>query len=448
MTAPSERPPNPIEIDEVCHYFGDGSLRKQILFDVSVSVAPGEIVILTGPSGSGKTTLLTLMGALRSAQEGSVTVLGQELRGASAKRLVSVRQQIGYIFQAHNLLESLTASQNVQMALQLHEVGARERRERAAEILREVGLGERIEHHPGQLSGGQKQRVAIARALVANPKIILADEPTASLDKQSGRDVVGIMQRLAKEKDVTVVLVTHDNRILDIADRIVHLEDGRLSSFSDAVFSNTRQMMQLLGGMISRGDLGARVEELGTNEFGSMLEAVTGEARTFLRMSERSTVEAFEQLLDPVLEAFTRKVGQILDADRCSLWLLDRENQELWSKVAEGEDGASIELRIPCHAGIAGAAYGSGQALNIPDAYEDERFNPSSDRETGYRTRAILAIPLRDHAGRIFGVAQLLNRRDGQPFDANDERTFGEFMGSVGVLLETWRQMRESAAAQ
>lgn len=226
MTAPI------IEIDRVNHYYGKGSLRKQTLFEVSATVDPGEVVIMTGPSGSGKTTLLTLIGALRSTQEGSMKVLGQELRGAAENQLVELRRNIGYIFQAHNLLNSLTARQNVMMSLELHDqISAEEAKARADAMLEAVGLGDRSNYYPDELSGGQKQRVAIARALVSNPKLVLADEPTAALDKKSGRDVVEIMRSLAKEKGSAVVLVTHDNRILDVADRLIHMEDGRLESY-------------------------------------------------------------------------------------------------------------------------------------------------------------------------------------------------------------------------
>ena len=171
------------------------------------------------------------MGGLRSSQTGSVKVLEQELVGANNNRLVEVRRNIGYIFQAHNLLKSLTARQNVQMSLELHpQFSAKEVSEKSAEMLSAVGLGERIDYYPDNLSGGQKQRVAIARALVSHPKLVLADEPTAALDSKSGRDVVELMQRLAKEQGCTILLVTHDHRILDVADRILHIEDGWLQS--------------------------------------------------------------------------------------------------------------------------------------------------------------------------------------------------------------------------
>jgi putative ABC transport system ATP-binding protein len=226
-----------IEIDTVNHYYGKGNLRKQVLFEVTATVEPGEVVIMTGPSGSGKTTLLTLIGALRSTQEGSMKVLGQELRGLHDARLVELRRNIGYIFQAHNLLHSLTARQNVMMSLELHpDLSSTQIQAMTTGILEAVGLGDHIDYYPEHLSGGQKQRVAIARALVSNPTLILADEPTAALDKKSGRDVVDIMQRLAQEKGSAVVLVTHDNRILDVADRLIHMEDGRLSAHDiDAV---------------------------------------------------------------------------------------------------------------------------------------------------------------------------------------------------------------------
>jgi len=219
-----------VSIRDLNHAFGKGELRKPVLLDLDLDIFPGEIVILTGPSGSGKTTLLTLIAGLRSIQSGKVQVLGQELFGARKKELVQIRRQIGFIFQAHNLLACLTAQQNVGMSLRLHpEIPLAEGREQAIGILEAVGMGEQVDYYPNKLSGGQKQRVAIARALVSQPRLLLADEPTAALDSKSGRDVVEIMEQLAKEQNCTILLVTHDNRILDIADRIIHMEDGRLA---------------------------------------------------------------------------------------------------------------------------------------------------------------------------------------------------------------------------
>jgi putative ABC transport system ATP-binding protein len=220
-----------ITVHNVSHHYGSGKLRKQILYDVSAEILSGEIVILTGPSGSGKTTLLTLVGALRSVEEGSLRTLNEELRGAGTETMVRVRMRIGFIFQSHNLLDSLTALQNVQTALALDvAVSKREARQRSMDVLSSVGLAEYGNAFPSQMSGGERQRVAIARALVRGPKIILADEPTAALDKKSGREVVDLLHVLAKHQGCAILLVTHDNRILDIADRILTLEDGRISS--------------------------------------------------------------------------------------------------------------------------------------------------------------------------------------------------------------------------
>ncbi|OCQ94451.1 ABC transporter [Nostoc sp. MBR 210] len=218
-----------IAIENLNHYFGYGPLRKQVLFKINLEINAGEIIILTGPSGSGKTTLLTLVGGLRSSQFGSLQVLGQELCGATADQLVKTRRHNGYIFQAHNLHGSLTAVQNVKVGLELHtHISSQEIQTRSIQMLEQVGLGNHLHYYPDKLSGGQKQRVAIARALVSYPKIVLADEPTAALDSQSGRDVVNLMQKLAKEQGCTILMVTHDHRILDIADRIVQMEDGKL----------------------------------------------------------------------------------------------------------------------------------------------------------------------------------------------------------------------------
>jgi len=221
-----------VSIGGLSHYYGDGTLRRQVLFDINELIQHGEIVIFTGPSGSGKTTLLSLVGGLRSVQEGSLKVLNYDLRSADNTTLVRLRREVGFIFQSHNLLDSLTAAQNVQMALALDRSISREdARRRSRDMLGMVGLDDCADAYPHNLSGGQKQRVAIARALVRKPKVILADEPTAALDSVSGRGVVDLLQQLARRQGCAILLVTHDNRILNVADRILTLVDGRLASY-------------------------------------------------------------------------------------------------------------------------------------------------------------------------------------------------------------------------
>lgn len=231
----SDTIPEPIVVTGLNHWFGAGEAKIQALFDINLKIHPGKLTILMGPSGSGKTTLLTLMGCLRDVQLGSVHLLGHELRGAVENELNVLRRRLGFIFQAHNLHESLTALQNVRMGLEVHGVKEQAEYDRAAaHILTQLGLGDRIGYMPAKLSGGQKQRVAVARALVGNPAIIFADEPTAALDKESGLKTVQLLKRLGEVRGTTTVMVTHDNRILDLADRILQLEDGRIVGDSDS----------------------------------------------------------------------------------------------------------------------------------------------------------------------------------------------------------------------
>jgi putative ABC transport system ATP-binding protein len=213
------------------HFFGDGEARKQALFDVSIAVERGSLTVLMGPSGSGKTTLLTLMGCLRAVQAGHLRLLDQDLSTADEATRIDLRRRLGFVFQAHNLHDSLTARQNVMMGLQVHGRGDPDAHVRAADhLLTLLGLGARLDYLPANLSGGQKQRVAIARALVSNPEIIFADEPTAALDKASGLAAVQLFRDLGRARGSTTVMVTHDPRILDLADRVVTLEDGRIAA--------------------------------------------------------------------------------------------------------------------------------------------------------------------------------------------------------------------------
>lgn len=192
----------PIIVEYLDNWFGVGEARKQAIFDVNLKVKKGSLTILMGPSGSGKTTVLTLMGCLREVQAGSVNLLGTELNGSSEAENVVSRRKLGFIFQAHNLHDSLTAEQNVLIGLQVHGAGDEKKQKLAAHHMLElVGLADRIDYLPAKLSGGQKQRVAVARALVANPEIIFADEPTAALDKESGLNIVQMLKELGRTRE-------------------------------------------------------------------------------------------------------------------------------------------------------------------------------------------------------------------------------------------------------
>lgn len=227
MTAPTLR------VSHVTKRFGAGATEVVAVRDVSLAVAPGEIVLIMGPSGSGKSTLLSMLGALLRPTEGTIELDGAMLSGLSEDRLPEIRRRrFGFVFQDFNLLSALTATENVALVAELAGANRREARRKAVALLSELGLGERLDFRPEKLSGGEKQRVAIARALVNDPALILADEPTANLDSKIGHEIMRLLRRIAKEQARSIVIVSHDERIKDIADRVLWLEDGQ---FKDMV---------------------------------------------------------------------------------------------------------------------------------------------------------------------------------------------------------------------
>jgi putative ABC transport system ATP-binding protein len=236
--------PPAVNVERLDHHYGEGAARNQVLFDNCITIPPGQLVVMTGPSGAGKTTLLTLIGALRSVQEGRIEVLGRDLSCLAARDLVAVRREIGFIFQMHNLFDALTAFENVKMAMQLGRDSLQVGRGHCIELLEQLGLGHRIDYKPRLLSGGERQRVAIARALVNRPRLVLADEPTAALDKDATRIVIDLLKQSTVDYDAAVIMVTHDFRVIECADRLVHMVDGRI--VSDVVLHDALRICEFL----------------------------------------------------------------------------------------------------------------------------------------------------------------------------------------------------------
>ncbi len=217
-----------LEAENIVKELGQGAGLVIALKGVSLTLMPGELTLLSGPSGSGKTTLLSILGCIMAPTSGSLKIAGQATAGLSPESLARIRRDhIGFIFQSYNLFPTLNAIENVRIALDVRGITGYQATSRAEEVLRDVGLGHRLMNYPGNLSGGEQQRVAVARAIASSPSIVLADEPTAALDNENGKAVMGLLSRIAKEQNRSVLAVTHDPRTRPFADRIVHIEDGK-----------------------------------------------------------------------------------------------------------------------------------------------------------------------------------------------------------------------------
>ena len=215
--------------ENIVKELGRGAGMVQALKGVGLTLVPGELTLLMGPSGSGKTTLLSVLGCILTATSGSLKIDGIDTKNLNAEELAELRRKhLGYIFQSYNLFPTLTALENVRIALDVRGEKGYPASARSEEVLREVGLGHRLRNYPGNLSGGEQQRVAVARAIATSPAVVLADEPTAALDSENGHAVMALLSRIAKEQNRSVLAVTHDPRTLGYADRVLRIEDGRI----------------------------------------------------------------------------------------------------------------------------------------------------------------------------------------------------------------------------
>jgi putative ABC transport system ATP-binding protein len=344
-------PPGPrspiLSLRDVSYSYPSGSGRKQVLCNVSADVWPGEIVLMVGPSGGGKTTMLTLAGALRSVESGSIVTLQQELSGATPEELMQVRKRIGFVFQHHNLLECLSAVQNVQTAMVPLDYPYTRARQDCVAMLEAVGMGSYVHSKPRKLSGGQQQRVAIARALVRKPELVLADEPTASLDGVSGREIVELLRRLARAQGCAIIMVTHDSRILDLADRSLRLEDGVLSSYASALTADSAHMLTALSAFRDSEGLNWFWREMDGAQFLDALRRLRVEAMQFLNVMDFGADDSLAEWVDALLQSVLGKAATILDAPNASIRTIGKPRfREVVLSVGSPQDTAPLTLEI------------------------------------------------------------------------------------------------------
>jgi putative ABC transport system ATP-binding protein len=426
-----------LSIRDVSHAYGDGPTRRQVLANVSAEILPGEIVIVTGPSGSGKTTLLTLAGGLRSLQGGEIVALGHRLRGASAGALLALRQRIGFVFQSHNLLPVLTARQNVEMALRVPGgPRAADSRRRTLDVLASVGLEGHVDSYPHQLSGGQRQRVAIARALVRNPSIVLADEPTAALDRESGRGIVDLLHDMSDRHACAILLVTHDNRIIDVADRILTLEDGSLTAGNGGLAEHTAQVLNALQ---RRGELQRLAMPLDQVDFVSLVDGFSREARQLGRTLDLARDEAMALLIDETLDTIARKLRQVFRTERASVYVAAPDGVTLRSPAAFHNGADGVRVAFASGEGPAGVAAAS-RATVRQKAGDPALSFPDAAALRGCIPRDVLAVPVQSPDGAVVGVMELVNRASGAPLGAADEQALVDFGARLVEVLSRCRE--------
>lgn len=355
---------------------------------------------MVGPSGAGKTTMLTLAGALRSVETGSLITLQRELSGATPEELIQVRRRIGFIFQRHNLLDSLSVLDNVHTALLPLNQPYAQAREACVAMLEAVGLGSYVHSRPANLSGGQQQRVAIARALVRKPDLVLADEPTASLDGHSGREIVELLRQLARSQGCTIMLVTHDNRILDLADRSLRLEDGVLSTYASALTSDSAHMLTALSAFRDSEDLAWFWGNMDAGQFLDALRKLRVEAMQFLNVMDFGAGDSQAGWMDALLHSVVGKIATILDAAYARI-------------LTTGESRLrQVDLRV-----------GSLQET-VP-----------------------LTLEIRDRDAVLIGVAEFRTASAGVAFTEASQRRLRDFEKVLGLLLEMCMRTKSRAVS-
>ena len=395
-----------MSLREVSHFFGEGELRKQILFDVTAEIYPGELVMVMGPSGSGKTTMLNLIGALRRVLHGSLSIFGHELRDASDSTLSAIRRRIGFIFQHHHLMDSLNTRQNVQMGLPGADSGSHGR---VSAILNEVGLSDKEKSMPSALSGGQRQRVAVARALVRQPELLLADEPTSALDRQTGHEIMELLRRLARKQGCAVIVVTHDNRILDMADRLMYLEDGRLTSFAAVTSPHEAHLLTALRAFTASGEIRTLLNEMAEKDFLDMLRTLGAESEQFLNVLELGSVHEVQKVFQDSACAALERASNAAKADSASLWVNN-----------------SCRLSHP-----------PGPRQPVPSEGIQRCFSSRQSQ----RTASTLCIPLPDREHEMFAVAEFT----GPAVDPSAERQLRDFARPLGLLLQVCCRLEDHA---
>jgi putative ABC transport system ATP-binding protein len=426
-----------LAVSRLSHFYGSGALRRQILFEVSASIEPGEIVLITGPSGSGKTTLLSLAGTLRTVHHGSIRIFGKELNGASQPELIEIRKSTGFIFQNQNLLDSHTALQNVELSLGIWPAMPVEEVQSAChEALDAVGLGSHKNHYPQQLSGGQKQRVAIARALVRKPRIIFADEPTASLDRKSGREVVDLMQLLVHRQNCAILLVTHDHRILDIADRILNLEEGRVSSFESSLTSNSSRFLTTVSQLQRSGSLVRYVDRLSDEKFRDLVQQIAQDLQWILETIELGSREALQSLIYEILEAVAHKIKVMLGAEKASLFIVNPESSELYSRFVRNLGGTDSGPPIGEE-----PSSRTGGILQLQQPGVSSYFDFAFRHEQDYGEGRLLCMPVLDRKKNVLAILEMIKRQEDPAFSETDEKNFSEYAESLAVILETSLQI-------